>query len=222
MSICVILLAGGTGSRMQSAIPKQFLKLNQKPLIHYSFELFMSMKDIAEMTIVCDPQYQSFFPKIADAPKITFAMPGSRRQDSVYNGLEAMTSKSALICVHDGVRPFITEPLVRRVIQSAQQHGAATAAMPVKFTIKECDHNQMAQRTPDRSKLWEIQTPQVIQTDLLKKGFELASRNNVTVTDDVSLVELLGLPVKIVEGSYQNLKITTPEDLSLAELIIKR
>jgi 2-C-methyl-D-erythritol 4-phosphate cytidylyltransferase len=221
MTIGVILLAGGTGSRMQAPIPKQFLLLNQKPLISYSFELFLKIKDISEIVIVCDAKYHSMFVPQGN-PLITFAAPGERRQDSVYNGLKAFTTNCSTICVHDGVRPFITETLVQRVIQAGQEHGAATVAMPVKFTIKECDKHQMAVCTPDRSKLWEIQTPQVIRRELFNKGFDLALSKNATVTDDVSLVELLGHPVKIVEGSYSNLKITTPDDMALAEFILKR
>lgn len=221
MTISVILLAGGTGSRMQTPIPKQYLLLNQKPLIHYSFDLFYSLPGVSEIVIVCEEQFQKMFMRKEKGPTLRFALPGKRRQDSVYHGLQALTTNSQIVCIHDGVRPFITESLVMRVIQAAQEHGAATAGMPLKYTIKECDDKQIAKQTPDRSKMWEIQTPQVIKKDLLEKGFKQAISKNLTVTDDVSLIELLGLPVKIVEGSYQNLKITTPDDMIFAEMLLK-
>lgn len=221
MTTGVILLAGGIGSRMKAPIPKQFLTINQKPIIHYCYELFLAASGIAEISVVCPPEYQHFFTAHGQSPRLSFALPGLRRQDSVYNGLQAMKSKHSVICVHDGVRPFISQAIIQNVIDAAKLIGAATVGVPVKSTIKECDKTQMVLRTPDRSILWEIQTPQAIQRNLLEQGFEFAIHRNITVTDDVSLVELLGKPVKIVEGSYSNIKITTPDDLVFAEQVLK-
>lgn len=216
-SLSVILLAGGIGKRMLSTIPKQFLLIHGKPIAQYSLDIFLSLPEVKEIIIVCPPEYQHMFIKKSAKTSIVFATPGVRRQDSVYNGLQAMKHPSSLICVHDGVRPFITPTIVRKVADSASQHGAAAAGMPMKATVKQCNHAQQVLSTPDRTTLWEIQTPQIIDASLLKDAFKHALKHNISVTDDVSLVELLEKPVQIVEGSYENIKITTLEDLLFAE-----
>lgn len=221
INCAVILLAGGIGSRMQSPTPKQFLLLQEKPVARYSFDLFSTLPNVAEIIVVCSPEYHSIFSSSNSDLRISFALPGARRQDSVFNGLQAMTRDCNVVCIHDTARPCITLPLVQRVIVAALEHGAATAAMPIKYTVKECNGDRFVKRTHDRSRLWEIQTPQAIQTSLLKNGFKQVLEDNLDVTDDVSIIELLGHPVKLVEGAYTNLKITTPEDLALAELFIK-
>lgn len=212
-TIGVILAAGGIGTRMKTTTPKQFLLLKGKPIAQHSLELFDSMPEVAEIVIVCTPEHRQQFSAKTCRAKVTFAEPGARRQDSVYNGLQAMTLEHAFVCVHDAARPYITRTLVDRVIAEAKKHGAAVAAMPVKFTIKQADAQGMVVDTPDRSSLWEIQTPQIIRFALLKAGFDHAHQEGLTVTDDASLVEQLGVKVKLVEGCYSNIKITTPEDL---------
>lgn len=212
----VILLAGGTGSRLQSTIPKQFLLLNGKPIIQYSLDIFATLPQIKEIVIVCAPEHRHHFSTSDCKATITFALPGERRQDSVYHGLQALKTTPSLVCVHDAARPLITQDLVKRIAAAAQEHGAAVAAMPLKFTVKECNSTNQVARTPDRSLLWEIQTPQIMRTPLLRHGFEYAINNNITVTDDVSLLELIKIPVQLVQGSYRNIKITTPEDLLVA------
>lgn len=213
----VILLAGGMGTRMDSPVPKQFLLLEGKIIARYSFDLFLALPEIREIVVVCDPKYRHHFTLNNETPTSTpvlFALPGERRQDSVFNGLQQLSSE--LICIHDAARPLINNDLIRRTLIAATQHGAAAAGMPVKFTIKEIDSEGFVTKTPPRAHLWEIQTPQTITVDLLRQGFVLANKNKLTVTDDVSLIELLNHPVQIVEGSYSNLKITTPEDIPLA------
>jgi len=219
--LALIFVAGGTGSRMQSATPKQYLHLNKKPIFEYSLNVFGTMPNVEEIVVVCAPQYQPAFLRFTYSHKIKFAAPGKRRQDSVYNGFNAVSSSPQFIAVHDAVRPFISHDLVNRVLGAATTHGAATAAMPVKFTVKESNSNGIVVKTPDRSLIWEIQTPQIIETTLLKNAFSHALKHDLTVTDDVSLVELLNLPVKLVEGCYRNLKITTPDDLDIANAFLK-
>ncbi len=214
----VILLAGGTGSRMNASVPKQFIQLKGKPIILYSFELFISLPQVKTIVVVCEKSYRELFQLPSNHKKnLAFANPGIRRQDSVEQGFNALEDCGQLVCIHDGARPFLTADIVERTAESAAKHGAAAAAMPVKFTIKECDQKNMVVHTPDRSKFWEVQTPQTIRYDLLKKGLKHASENALNVTDDVSLIEALGLPVQLVPGDYRNLKITTPEDLLIAE-----
>lgn len=219
----VIFLAGGAGTRMQSAIPKQYLTVNHKPLALYSFEVFASLPEIHELVIVCDPRYETLFlndPQAKMLP-LKFAKPGPRRQDSLSNGIESL-SNNPLVCIHDSARPLIDSSIVRRVVQTAEDWNAAAAGVKVKSTIKVCDGAQVIIDTPNRASLWEIQTPQVIRLNLLKEGLTYAQQHQLTVTDDVSLVELLGKPVKIVEGSYANIKVTTQEDLFCVEKLIEK
>jgi 2-C-methyl-D-erythritol 4-phosphate cytidylyltransferase len=219
----VIFLAGGTGVRMGTVIPKQYLSVHQKPLALYSFEVLASLPEVQDVIVVCEPQYDALFLGCDKARglQLQFARPGSRRQDSVYNGIQFLEG-DPLICIHDSARPLINSPLVRRAVQTADSWGAAAVGVKVRSTIKVCDGAQIVVDTPNRASLWEIQTPQVVRLELLKEGFKYAEENHLTVTDDVALVELLGKPVKIVEGSYANIKVTTPEDLMCIEKLIEK
>ncbi len=216
-SLGVILLAGGTGTRMQTPIPKQYINLQGKPVFQHSLDIFASLSELIEIVIVAAPEYHSFFNLTSYKFPVTLALPGPRRQDSVYNGLQAITQKPSLICVHDSARPFITQTMVKRIIDAALEHGAATAAMPIKFTVKEANTEGQVVQTLERSNLWEVQTPQIMQWDLLQRGFDYAYQQGLTVTDDTSLVELLGEKVQLVEGSDRNIKLTTLEDFAIAQ-----
>lgn len=216
--ISAILLAGGMGTRMESTIPKQFLKLHQKPVACYSFEIFLQMTEIDEVVVVCSSEFRELF--ISDSKPVVFALPGERRQDSVFNGLQA--SSYDLLCIHDAARPFIDKNLVSKVLVAGQQYGAAAAAVPIKFTIKEVDAHQFVKKTPDRAHIWEIQTPQVLHREILIQGFEQANQNKILVTDDVSLAELIHKQVKLVEGSHTNIKITVPSDLGIAQQFLEK
>lgn len=214
--ISAILLAGGIGSRMNQAVPKPFIPLIDKPIALHSFELLASHPAISEIIVVCGDAHHTRFPRLAH-PVVKFAKPGFRRQDSVFNGLVLISEKADLVCIHDSARPLLFRSDLQNVLSEAEKCGAAALAVPVKQTIKQVDLDGFVTETLDRSFLWEAQTPQVIKPDLLKQGFRIAHEKDMTVTDDISLVELLGHPVKLVQGSYQNLKITTPEDLEIAK-----
>jgi 2-C-methyl-D-erythritol 4-phosphate cytidylyltransferase len=216
--LSVIILAGGIGSRMKSAVPKQFLILDDKPLALYSFEIFSSMEEIKEIIVVCDPSYAHLF---SSSKPVKFAPSGERRQDSLQNGLKKISPKTELVMIHDSARPFISLSHVQELIHASLIYGAVSSAVPMKYTIKECDKDGFVLRTLDRSKLWEIHTPQIASVSVLKQGLELASQKNLTVTDDMSLVELTGQRVKLIPGSSRNLKITTPEDWELAQSLVK-
>jgi 2-C-methyl-D-erythritol 4-phosphate cytidylyltransferase len=220
-STSAILLAGGIGTRMQTSHPKQLLHIGNKPLARHSFDIFLQTPEISEIVVVCAPTYRELFLASSSEKPIIFADPGIRRQDSTYNGLQAASKAHEFLCVHDVARPFIDRDLIVRVLKAAQQHGAAVAGMPIKFTIKECNSEHFVLKTPDRSTIWEIQTPQIIRRDWLMNGFNHAITHNLTVTDDVSLVELIGKEVKLVEGSHTNVKITVPSDLTFANSLHK-
>lgn len=194
---------------MGGEIPKQFLPLNGKTLACHSLEVLQSHPLIAQVIVVCAPVFHPYFSDY----RVEFAEPGERRQDSLFNALQKVEHE--WVCIHDAARPFLTAPSLASLIEEGMEGvKAATLGIPVKNTIKFCDQNQCVQNTPDRSLLWEIQTPQLLTKELLERGFAYANRHAITVTDDVSLAELLGHPVKVVLGSYKNIKITTPEDLT--------
>jgi 2-C-methyl-D-erythritol 4-phosphate cytidylyltransferase len=178
------------------------------------------MPEIEQIIVVCESQYEDLFKSYIFNKPLIFARPGVRRQDSLWNGMQSITG-NPLVCIHDSARPFIEINHIRQTVQEAEHFGAAVLGVRVKATIKVCGDNQLIVSTPNREKLWEMQTPQVIRLNLLHEGFTLVHLDNLTVTDDVSLVELTGKPVKIVEGSYLNMKVTTPEDLLIAQNILE-
>ena len=210
----VVLLSGGIGLRIGGATPKQYLPLNHKPIALHSFELFLSIEEVQEVVVVCHQEYETLFLTAAKDKRaiLSFAQPGARRQDSLFNGIQRLDN-NPLVCIHDAARPFIEVKDIRNVVEAANIWNAAALGTRSKSTIKVCDTTQMVIETPCRDQLWEAQTPQVIRHQLLKEGFSYINQHQLTVTDDVSLVEYIGKPVKIIEGSYNNTKITTPEDL---------
>lgn len=216
----VVLVAAGVGTRMGAEIPKQYLPVGGKPLVHYCLERFLSMPEVEQIVVVCDPAYRHFFNVEEGSIPVSFADPGIRRQDSVFNGIANLTG-NPLVCIHDGVRPFITVGHIRATVHMAAEYGAAVLGVPVKSTIKVCDTHHFVKATPERAHLWEVQTPQVLRLDILKEGFRHAEAHHLTVTDDVSLAEAIGHSVKVVEGSYTNIKITTQDDLAVAEQFLK-
>lgn len=208
--LSIIILAGGRGTRFGSDLPKQFLDLNGKSVISYSIDFFQSLNFKKEIIVVCAPEYRHYF-----QGDFIFAEPGERRQDSTFNGLKY--ASFPFTCIHDGVRPNINPQNFDRCFAEAQKYGAAALAAPVKNTIKEAK-NGFVIRTLDRQNLFEAHTPQIIRTDLLKKGF--AAATDITVTDDIALMELINHPAKLVPDIPENIKITTPLDLELLKKLI--
>lgn len=216
----VILLAGGIGQRMGASMPKQYLTLGGKPIARYALDCFSLLPEVVEIIVVCEEKYCDIFENAMPDIDLHFAAPGVRRQDSLINGYRAAKAKSDLICVHDAARPFVSASIAKRVMDAAMAEGAAAAALPLKFTVKETDSNGYVVNTPDRSKIWEIQTPQAIMPELLSEGIALSEEMGATVTDDVSFVELIRRPVRLVHGDETNIKVTTPHDLRHAEAIM--
>lgn len=186
----------------------------------YSFELFLQSAQIDEIVVVCNLEYRSVFSAHNRVKPVHFAMPGARRQDSVFNGLKASSLGQDLILIHDAARPFIDQDLIEKVLLEGKDFGAATLGMPVKYTVKTATEAQLVANTPDRSFLWEIQTPQVVKREILEEGFRIAAEKGITVTDDVSLAELTKTEVKLVKGADKNIKITVPLDLVFANHLL--
>ncbi len=206
--ISVILLAAGSGKRMGMDTPKQYLPLGNKRVIDYSLDW---AKSFDEVIVVAEKKYHSLF------PFLIVTEGGERRQDSVYKGLLLATKE--YILVHDTARPFTRMDDIKKLIEEGKKAGAATLAWPIPYTLKEADSHANVIKTIDRSKLWEIQTPQFIRRDLLLKGYEKVHRDQLDVTDDVSIVETIGAPVKLVTGSPFNFKISTMDDYKMAEAL---
>ena len=217
--VSAILLAGGRGTRMQTCEPKQFLPMQGKLLSFYSFETLSACPLIKEIIIVCQPAYFSLF----EAPHLSlkWAPPGKLRQDSVFNALNCVSKDAELLCIHDAARPFLSHEDLLIVIEAGFTHKAAALASPAKNTIKQSDENAFVARTLERCTLWEIYTPQVTTPSLLEQGFAIAKERSMTATDDMSLVELTGHPVKLVKGSSAKMKITCPQDLAIANALLK-
>lgn len=213
-----ILLSGGKGERFNSPIPKQYHLLDGKPLALYSLETFSSMSIFQEIIVVCEKKYQSFFYK--KDLKISFAQPGKRRQDSLHSGLLSLKKPCDFLIIHDIARPFITKSLINKLLKEGLQTGAATLGNKLSSTIKKTSKKNLVEKTLNRDLLWEIQTPQLIKKTFLEEGFQKIIKNNVTVTDDVSIIEYINYPVKIIENPQPNLKVTTQKDLHYASFLL--
>lgn len=218
-----IILAAGQGKRMNSSIPKQYLMLEDRPVLFYAIQAFEKAACIDEIILVVGrDQIDYCTQKIVNKynfQKVKKIIPGGKeRYDSVYCGIkEALDADN--IFIHDGARPFVTEKNIEDTLKCVQVHGACVLGVPVKDTIKIVDRDNIIVQTPDRAYVWAIQTPQVFKKDIILEAYDKLSVSNVSnITDDAMVVEqMLGLQVKVVEGSYENIKITTPDDLRVVE-----
>ena len=238
-----IVLAAGKGSRMKSDVAKQYLDLCGKPLIWYALYAMERSSVIDDCILVTTAEDISYVKKeIVDrydfhkVKRITAG--GKERYDSVYQALRviaegglAVPNTDGYVFIHDGARPFLTEEILRRCYDEVCVCGACVAGMPVKDTIKVADAHGYAVQTPDRNMLWQVQTPQAFRVELITEAYEkLMARQNTTdicrlpqITDDAMVVEtFMDAPVKLVKGSYENIKITTPEDMAAAETFVHR
>jgi 2-C-methyl-D-erythritol 4-phosphate cytidylyltransferase len=223
MYVTAIVLAAGKGLRSKSKLPKPLIKINSKPVIICCLEILSLHPYIKDIILVVNSGNSKEIIKKLECYRIKkikrVVLGGARRQDSVGNGLSAIDTRTDLVLIHDSVRPFIDKETISRVIKEAEKSGAAIVGVPVKATIKEVTSRYIIKRTLPREKLWEAQTPQVFRKDLILRAY--GKFKDTDVTDDASLVEKLGLKVAVIPGSYNNIKITTPEDLILAEAIAK-
>ena len=222
-----IVLAAGQGKRMGSKIQKQYLEISGKPVLFYSLDVFEKSDIIDDIILVVGENQEEYCKKeIVEKYHFTkvrkIVKGGSERYHSVWNGLQEI-AEDGYTFIHDGARPFVTEEILSRAYETVQKEKACVVGMPVKDTIKIADNEGFAKETPNRSQVWMVQTPQVFETFLIKSAYSLLMEQEIIqVTDDAMVVEtMLQRKVKLVEGSYENIKITTPEDLKIAEIFVK-
>jgi 2-C-methyl-D-erythritol 4-phosphate cytidylyltransferase len=221
----VVVVAGGKGSRMRSIESKQYLQLSDRPILIHTLELFQYIQEVDEIVLVVgesDIDRNHTYLQKYELTKVAKVVPGGlTRQESVYAGLQALSSEVEWVMIHDGVRPFVTANQIRTCWRKAIECQAAILAVPSKETIKIVNERGFVESTPDRERLWTVQTPQAFRLDLIRKAHQSAQATKFVGTDDAMLVEKLGVEVTVVEGDYYNIKITTPEDLAWAEWILQ-
>ena len=220
----VIIVAAGSGKRMNMDINKQFIKLNKKEIIAHTIDVFYKNENIDEIIVCIKKEEEELFKdKIINKynfKNIKIAYGGKERQDSIYNGLKCLDNKCDIVLIHDGARPFVDDRIINESIKVAREKKAVVVGTPVKDTIKVVC-NGIINDTPNRVNLWAAQTPQVFEYKLITKAYEEAYENNYYGTDDSMLVENIGQEVTMIMGSYDNIKITSPEDISIGEQILR-
>ena len=223
--VTAIIPAAGIGKRFGQGRRKQYISLEGRPLIAWVLDALESHPRIRDIIPVVSADDLSALDEIlvrGEYKKVQKpVIGGAERQDSVYNALKALESPAPLILVHDAVRPFLSQSLITRTIEATKDHDGAIAAVPPKDTIKQGADNVVI-KTLDRSALWSVQTPQIFRSDMLRSAYDEAMRAGVYSTDDSALVERVGGRVAIVEGYYENIKVTTPEDMAVADAILKQ
>jgi 2-C-methyl-D-erythritol 4-phosphate cytidylyltransferase len=221
-----IVVAAGTGQRLGAERPKQFLSLCGEPVLIHTLRAFESCRQVNQIILVLPEHDRTKFSTNLPAyglKKIARIVHGGpERQDSVWNGLQVLDpAQTDIVLVHDGARPLVTSEEIAKVVSEAQQNGAATIGYPVTDTLKEVESGQII-KTVDRRRFYLVQTPQAFRVDILLNAYQRAFDGGLRATDDATLVEQSGVPVSVVEGSRENIKITWPDDLALAEFWLNR
>ena len=223
--VAAIIPAAGSGSRMGLPSPKQFFELEGVPILIHTLQVFQQVESIGLIIVVVpcenctwvEEQVQKY--NLSKVFKVIAG--GKHRQDSVLAGLEVLPLEIELVLVHDGVRPFVPVSVIENCLKEAEKNGAAMVAVPVKDTLKAVSRDNVIEQTIDRSGVWQAQTPQAAKVSLLKKAFaDVIKHKDFIATDEAALLERVNIPVKVVEGSEKNIKITRPEDLILAKAIL--
>lgn len=226
MKTVALIPAGGAGKRLKAQKAKQYLLLDHLPVLVHTLKVFQQAEIIDEIILVLPPDdvasaQQQLINKYGLTKVTAVVAGGKERQDSVRNGLATITGEYDIVVIHDAVRPFVTEESIKQVVYAAKTTGAASAGVKAKDTIKETKKNNLVAATIPRQNLWLTQTPQAFKFELLKKAYTAAYSDKYYGTDDASLIERIGAKVKMIDGSYENIKITTPEDLIMAEALMK-
>lgn len=226
MSICsAVIVAAGKGTRMKSSVDKQFLNIDGKSILSLTIGKFLKCEFVNEIIIVTSHQHFDRCREILEAFKSNKSLKivegGDERCDSVINGLNACDKNCEFVFIHDGVRPFVKISDIAQIYSDVKKYGACVPAVPVKDTIKIAGNDGFASCTPDRTKLYAVQTPQAFRYSIIMDAYSKLDKNNI-VTDDASVAEIAGSKIFISRGSYENIKITTPEDMYLAKAIYEK
>ena len=226
LSAGAIIVAAGSGKRMQSELPKPYLELNGQPILYHTIKNMLGSRFLSEMVVVVAEDIRGSeilslcIPKDSPVP-ITTAVGGEKRQDSVYNGLKALRGNNPVILVHDGVRPFIKSDTIDRCIQKCSDSDGVVLAIPSHDTLKIVKGGFISGNI-DRENIWHMQTPQFFKSNILSEAFTRAKSDKFYGTDEVSLVERISASIHVAQGDPRNIKITTRDDLMLANSIIKQ
>ncbi|VAW11737.1 2-C-methyl-D-erythritol 4-phosphate cytidylyltransferase [hydrothermal vent metagenome] len=222
MKVQAIVPTAGQGKRFQSTLPKSLIELSGQPIFQRSLNLLQKSSLIEKIILVVPKEHKQTFENIVRTlpfcKDIVIVEGGETRSISVNNGIKALDQDTDIVLIHDGVRPLVNLKLVDEAIKLSFEHPAVVLGVRVKPTIKKVDKQGFVKETLDRSELWEIQTPQIFQKNILQEAYKKLGTE--TFTDEAALVEQIGVKVRVLEGDYQNLKITTKEDLFMAEALL--
>jgi 2-C-methyl-D-erythritol 4-phosphate cytidylyltransferase len=227
MQVTAIIVGAGEGKRMGGPVPKAFLPIAGRPLVLHALDRFFLARSTEKVIlVVADTEMQRSQALMQSDLNLshrpwTLQVGGATRQESVRRGLEQLDSDCEIVVIHDAARPFVSASLIDRCVDEACRVGAVVVGVPVKDTIKVVSQEHWVQATPARSSLWEIQTPQVFRKELIVEAHDRAVRQGIDGTDDATLVEQMGKPVLVLQGETTNIKITTPEDILLAEALLQ-
>lgn len=223
--VSAVIVAAGKGTRMGPNIDKLFLEVAGEPVVAHTWRRFDSSSDIDEIVLVVRDGMQSSFAEIAQVAGFKkphrFVVGGAERQDSVWNGLQALSPNSTIVAIQDGARPCTSLELISETIAAAKEMGAAVAAQRVVDTIKESSDGKTVAKTLDRSLLWAVQTPQTFQVQVLKDALDAVKRKGLLVTDDTAACELIGQPVRLIASAKPNPKVTIPADVAYVEMLLR-
>ena len=227
MKTHAIIVSAGKGVRMNRSTPKQYLLLQGKPVLCHTILAFSKCPEVDEILLVVpekDIRYcrEQLLSGLCLNTPVKVLAGGKRRQDSVFNGILSIDGRDGIVVIHDGVRPLIQPEMISRCIDKAKISGACILGVPLKETLKMVDGDSLIQRTINRESLWAAQTPQAFHYQLIRDAHEAAARAGFETTDDAALLERMGLPVNILQGTGDNLKITTNDDLVLADAILSQ
>ncbi len=224
--IAAIIVAAGKGIRMGPNVDKLFLSLNGRPVVAHTWDRFDKASCIDEIILVVRDGMQTDFAELAERYQLRkpfrLVPGGKERQDSVWNGLEAVSSTAEIVVIQDAARPCTSHALIQSTIDAAREVGAAVAAQPVTDTIKESATGQLIDRTLDRSHLWAVQTPQTFRLSVIRQALTEVRRRGISVTDDTAACELINQPIKLVLSPEPNPKVTRPDDLPYIELLLRK
>lgn len=224
--VSAVIVAAGRGTRMGPDVDKIFLEVAGRPIVAHTWAAFDTSPSIDEIVLVVRDGMQATFAELAAQSGFTkthrLVAGGRERQDSVWNGLQALNAAAELVAIHDAARPCVTETILRDCLAAAREGGAAVAASRVTDTIKESADGATVARHLDRGRLWAVQTPQVFQVGIIRRALGTVQERGLPVTDDTAACELIGQPVRLVECSTPNPKATAPSDLPYLELLLAR